>query len=255
MTITVAMSTIEAVMLASVRIAAFLVVAPPFSHRGIPSRIKAMLSVGLALAVLPRLEVHTEGLSTGDYLGALVTQVLVGAGLGFVVQLIFSAVTAAGSMIDLSGGFQMAQAYDPGSQVNGAQFTRLFQMLTIVLLFSTGAYQVMLTGLAQSFDVVPVVGGTLDTGRLAQSLTEGLTRMFVCALQISGPLVVVLFLADAALGLVTRVAPALNAFVLGFPLKILLTLTLGVYVLLAVPEMVTSLSGQVVSAFNDVLGG
>ena len=59
--------------------------------------------------------------------------------------------------------------------------------------------------------------------------------MFLAAVQIAGPLLVVLFLADAGLGLLTRVAPALNAFALGFPLKILLTLTLAAVVFVALP--------------------
>ena len=78
--------------------------------------------------------------------------------------------------------------------------------------------------------------------------------MFVCALQIAGPLILVLFLADAGLGLVTRVAPALNAFVLGFPLKILLSLTFGVFVLLGLPEMVSSLTGKLLMSFADMMG-
>ena len=252
MTVTIALSAVEAIALAGVRIAAFLIIAPPFNHRGLSGQVKAMLSIGLALAVSPRLDT-TGGMTTAQFVTSLTLQVVIGAGLGFVVHVLFSSITAAGSLIDNFGGFQIAQAYDPGSQINGAQFTRLFQMTAIVLLFASGAYQVMLTGLATSFDVVPV-GAGLDLTLLAATLTETITRMFVCALQIAGPLVVVLFLADAGLGLVTRVAPALNAFVLGFPLKILLTLVFGVFVLLALPEMVSALTGRAVAGFADVLG-
>jgi flagellar biosynthetic protein FliR len=66
--------------------------------------------------------------------------------------------------------------------------------------------------------------------------------MFVAALQVAGPLIAVLFLADVGLGLLTRVAPALNAFALGFPLKILLTVALGVSAYLALPNVVAALT-------------
>ena len=68
--------------------------------------------------------------------------------------------------------------------------------------------------------------------------------MFLSAVQIAGPLLVVLFLADIGMGLLTRVAPALNAFALGFPLKILLTLIFSAVVFLALPRIVASLADQ-----------
>jgi flagellar biosynthetic protein FliR len=70
--------------------------------------------------------------------------------------------------------------------------------------------------------------------------------------QIAGPLLVVLFLADAGLGLLTRVAPALNAFALGFPLKILLTVSLAAVVFVAMPSVVSSLTGEAVGLLTGV---
>ena len=154
-------------------------------------------------------------------------------------------------MIDLFGGFQLASAFDPMSMTNGAQWSRLYQLTTIVLLFASNAYQVMIAGLARTFDALPL-GSGLDLAALAHTLTTGLTDMFVAALQIAGPLIAVLFLADVGLGLLTRVAPALNAFALGFPLKILLTLTLGVTAYLALPNVVAALTDSSISALLGV---
>jgi flagellar biosynthetic protein FliR len=77
-------------------------------------------------------------------------------------------------------------------------------------------------------------------------MVHGVTQMFLASVQIAGPLLVVLFLADAGLGLLTRVAPALNAFALGFPLKIFLTVTLAAVVFVAMPSVVSSLTGEAV---------
>jgi flagellar biosynthesis protein FliR len=78
-------------------------------------------------------------------------------------------------------------------------------------------------------------------------MTGAVGQMLVSAVQITGPLLVVLFLADVGLGLLTRVAPALNALALGFPLKILITLILGGMILVALPGIVSSLTGQAVA--------
>ncbi len=236
-------------MLAGVRVTAFLVIAPPFSHNAIPARVKAMLGVGLALAVAPRVTPGYSPLEIGPFLVALLMQIFVGLFLGFLVMLAFSAVQSAGSLIDLFGGFQMAQAYDPQSMINGAQFSRLFHLTALALLFSTDGYQLVLGGLIRSFTAVPVTM-TLSAAPSGEGLVIAASELFLSAVQIAGPMIVVLFLADVGLGLLTRVAPAINAFSLGFPLKILITLVFGGVVFLALPRVVAALTEAAVESMG-----
>jgi flagellar biosynthetic protein FliR len=232
---------LEATALACVRITAFLVLAPPFSHSAVPMRIRAMLGVGLGLAVSPVAAAGYERLDTGAFMLALVGQAITGALLGFLVMVIFSAIQGSGHLIDTFGGFQLAQAYDPGMAINGAQFTRLFQMTAIVLLFASDGYQLVLGGLFRSFDAIPVTG-MIDLTRPTEALIAAVGQTMLSAVQIAGPLLIVLFLADVGLGLVTRVAPALNAFAMGFPVKIALTLGLVGFVYVALPSVVAALA-------------
>ena len=166
-------------------------------------------------------------------------QVVVGLALGFLIQLAFAALQSAGGLIDLFGGFQLAQGYDPQSLVNGAQFTRLFQITAIALLFTTNGYQMVVAGITRSFTAIPV-GGIPDFSVMGEALAKGFGQMFLAAVQIAGPLILVLFLADAGLGLLTRVAPALNAFSLGYPLKILITISFAGVVYVLLPGVVSS---------------
>ncbi len=248
---TLSLGWLEAVGLATVRMTAFLVIAPPFSYRAIPTRVKAMLGVALALAVSPRVTVGYEPLETGPFFTALALELLVGAMLGFLVSLVFAAVQTAGNLIDMFGGFQMAQAFDPGSMVNGAQFTRLFQMTALALMFASGAYQLVIGGIVRSYDALPL-GGGLNMAASAEILVMSLSNMMLAAVQIAGPLLVVLFLADAGLGLLTRVAPALNAFALSFPIKILLTVSLVGMVVVVLPEVVSALADDAFSLMRQV---
>lgn len=248
---TLPLAQVETVMLASVRFAAFLVIAPPFSHRAIPAQVKVMLALGLALAVAPRLEpLADEGTTT--FVAALVTQALTGAALGFVVMMVFSAVQSAGGLVDMFGGFQVAAGYDPLGMTSGAVFQRFYQLLALVLLFVTDGHLVVVAGLVRTFDAVPL-DGTVDTARLAQTLSDGLGQMFVAALQIAGPMLVVLFLADVGLGLLTRVAPALNAFALGFPLKVMLTLLMAGFAVVGLPHVIEGLTGHSVAELLGVV--
>jgi flagellar biosynthetic protein FliR len=240
---------LEATMLAGVRLVAFFVIAPPFSYRAFPGTVKVILGLGLAIGVAPRVAVGYEQLETGPFLLALLTQLVVGLSLGFLVFLVFAAVQSAGALIDLFGGFTLAQAFDPQSQVNGAQFTRLFQMTALALLFTSGGYQLIVGGLVRSFDAVPLTG-TFAVDGLASMLVTAMSQMFLATLQIAGPLVVVLFLADVGLGLLTRVAPALNAFQMGFPIKIGLTVLFAGALFMALPSVVSSLTGDAVEAIT-----
>jgi flagellar biosynthesis protein FliR len=230
---------LEGVLLAGVRIVAFLVIAPPFSDTAIPNQIRVMLGLALALAVSPTVAAGRQPLDTGPFIENLIMQVLIGVLLGFLIQLAFAAVQSAGGLIDLFGGFQLAQAFDPQSLVNGAQFTRLFQMTAIALLVTTNGYQMVIAGIIRSFTAIPL-GVAVNMSVTSKTLIDGMTQMFLASVQIAGPLILVLFLADAGLGLLTRVAPALNAFSMGFPLKILITIMFSGVLFVLLPGIVSS---------------
>jgi len=253
-TVSVPVAGLLALLLASVRAAAFLVVSPPFDTQVMPGTVKALLSVALALPVAPGLAGHLPGLSTGALLASLVEQVLVGALLGFVTGLFFAAVQAAGDLLDVFGGLTVAFAFDPFSTSQSSVFGRFYHLIAVTLLFVTDGYQLMLRGFARSYRAVPL-DGALSLGTVAHTLSTGLVSMFVAALQIAGPLVAVLFCADVALGLLNRVSPALNAFSLGFPAKILLTFALAGTAIATLPPAVHGLVDQAVRAMLAVAGG
>ena len=98
-------------------------------------------------------------------------------------------------------------------------------------------------------------GRVLSLTTLGRILTHGIGDMFVAALQIAGPLLAVLFCADLALGLLNRAAPALNAFSLGFPAKILLVLSLGGAAIGLLPKAIHALIVPAVEAVVTVSGG
>jgi len=237
--------------LAAVRVTVFLVVAPPFNHGAIPGTVKAMLGVGLALAMASTLTVPVD-LTATTFIGMAVSEAVVGGGLGVLVALVFSAVQSAGRLIDMLGGFELGQAFDPMTMTNSGPFGRFYQLIAVVLLFVSDGYQLVVGGLARSFDALPL-GVMLDLGALAGNLASGITQLFLAAIQVAGPLIAVLFLADVGLGLLTRVAPALNAFALGFPLKILITLTLGAITVAALPGVVSWLSDEAFRGIGEVV--
>lgn len=245
MSITIDFVWLEAFMLTMMRMIGFVIIAPPFSYGAFPMRIKSMFAVVLALAVSPRTTVGHELLSTGDFIGQVILEILTGFTFGFLVFAIFAAVQSAGSLIDMFSSLQMAQAFDPSLQMASSPFSRLFQLTAMVLLFATGGYQLVLLGLANTFDAIPL-GQALSAADSAQAAIDATGQTLIGAVQIAGPLVLVLVLTDVALGLVTRVAPALNAFALGMPLKVLMTLALLAVAVTSMPAIIEQLTDTAV---------
>jgi flagellar biosynthesis protein FliR len=246
-------STFVAFLLATARSAAWLVISPPFSSRVIPPRVKALLAAAFALLITPRIAATAPATELGPLLGALVMQVAIGVSLGFLTSLVFSAVQAAGDLIDLFGGFSLAFAFDPLMQTGNSVFGKVYGLLTTTLLFASGGHLLIMRGFLATFDALPL-NASLNLGDLGELLTRGVVQMFVSALQIAGPLIAVLFLADVGLGLLTRVAPALNAFSMGFPVKILVTLILVGMSFPLLPAVVNGLTQTSVEFMATLVG-
>ena len=236
-----------AIMLGAVRAGAWLMICPPFNSRLIPPQVKALLSVALALPMAPYLRTSVPSIETADIIACAALQVFVGAALGFITALLFAAVQAAGDLIDVFGGFTLAMAFDPLSQSQSSIFGRFYNLMAVTLLFASDGHQLVLRGFMQSYETLPL-DASFSMETFSKLLIEGIGEMFLAALQIAGPLIAVLFLTDVAFGLLNRVAPALNAFQLGFPAKIMLVLTLSGTAIALLPRALDTLIEKAVSA-------
>ncbi len=223
MTLTVSGEPLVAFLLASVRIVAWLAVVPPFSGRTLPAMAKVVLALGLAFAVAP--DGTSIPLGTVELLLNVGTQVLIGLAMGFVTYLLLAAVASAGSLIDVFGGFSLAQGFDPLAMHSNTVFGKFHQMLAVVLLFVSGGHLVVIGGLLRTFHFLPL-GTTPDWSGAPEVLMRAFDLFFVTAVQIALPMIAVLFVADLGLALLTKIAPQLQAINVMFPVKIGLTLLL-----------------------------
>jgi flagellar biosynthesis protein FliR len=224
-TISLATEPVLAYLLASLRIVSWLFLVPPFAGRTVPAPAKVVLSIGLSFAIAP--SVVAAGVPTGQLqlLVVAFTQVLIGLSLGFVTQLILGAIAAAGSLIDVFGGFALAQAFDPLSMQMNTVFGKFHQLLATMLLFTSGGHLVIIGGLLKTFEFLPL-GESPRFDGTPEMLITAFSMFFLTAVQIALPMIAVLFIADLGLALLTKVAPQMNALNVMFPAKIGLTLLL-----------------------------
>jgi flagellar biosynthetic protein FliR len=224
MTLSLAGEPLIAYLLASVRIVAWLAIVPPFSSRAVPAMAKVVLSLGLAFAVTPAMAGDIP-VGFAELAVNVVTQVLIGAGMGFVTYLLFQAIATAGSLIDMFGGFALAQGFDPLGLTMNTVFGKFHQMLATMLLFASGGHLLVIGGLLKTFQFLPL-GHSPDLNGPTDMLVTAFGMFFTTAVQIALPMIAVLFIADLGLALLTKVAPQLNAINVMFPAKIGLTLLL-----------------------------
>lgn len=225
MTVAVAVPWLLGLVMASVRAVAWLAIAPPFNSRMVPASVKVVFAVAMSLPVASRLSTQMTDASVANLITSTVLQVFTGFALGFVTYLMFAAMQAVGDLLDLFGGFTLAAAYDPLSNAQTSIFGRFANLLSVTLLFTLNGHVLVVRGFTSSYDAIPL-DAAVKPDVLAHVLTDGVGMFMLSALQIAAPLIAVLFLVDVCLGLLTRVAPSLNAFQLGFPAKILATLLL-----------------------------
>jgi len=241
-----------AFILALVRASTWVIICPPFSNSAIP--VMAKIGIALALAFNMAHTVQHYALPSSDVgiLTQVVVQALVGFVLGFVVLLFVSAVTAAGSLIDLFSGMNLPAAIDPLSLQQTPIIGQFFNMICMALIFTSGADLVIVNGFLRSFSAIGTSLPAVSSGGLANVLTGDLTTFFAAAVEIAAPVIAVLFVTQVVLALLAKAAPQINVFVFGFPLQITMAL-LGVgLALVALPADVVNLVGR---ATSQLYGG
>ncbi|MDA8483483.1 flagellar type III secretion system protein FliR [Pseudomonas resinovorans] len=207
------------------RIAAMLMTMPIIGTQLVPTRVRLYLALAIAVVLVPTLPPmpQVDAINVGNIL-LIGEQILVGALLGFVLQLFFHAFVVAGQIISMQMGLGFASMVDPTNGVSVPVLGQFYLMLVTLLFLAMNGHLVVFEILAESFVTLPVGGGLLTNhywevaGKLGWVMGAGLL--------LSLPAITALLVVNLAFGVMTRAAPQLNIFSIGFPL----TLALGLVI-------------------------
>ena len=209
------------------RILGLLMVAPVFGHRAVPARVKIGLGIFIALILSPTLPPMPDvGLGSWHGLFILVQQLLIGMAIGFIMRVVFAAADAAGEIVGLQMGLGFASFFDPQSAGQTLVMARFFNMLAVLVFLAVNAHLLLLGVLVESFQTLPISQQPLSAAGFYNVAAFGST-VFAVGLQLALPLITILLVTNLALGILTRSAPQLNLFAIGFPI----TLGVGLIVL------------------------
>ena len=242
--------------LMSLRIGALFATAPVLSSRNVPMRVRGALTVALSLAILPLAAeaagpIPTDGVT---YVVLALKEVMIGATIGLIAQMLFAAVQLAGSFIDISAGFAIATTIDPVNNTNLTVLGRAYSMIVTAAFISVGGHLFLIQGVLASFTLVPATHMP-EMGVFVQGVTQGAAGLFVIALQLAAPLMAALFISDVAFGIMSRAAPQMNVFAVGLPFKVAVALVGSAFLLPAFITHFDNTADRMFSSLSDILTG
>lgn len=203
------------------RIAALLVSEPLLGHRAIPIRARmafALVLAWLLATVLP--PPPPVGLASAEGLLIAVQQILIGVTLGFSMRLLLAAVEMAGSVAGLSMGLGFAVFYDPQNSAQVPVLGQFMGLMAILVFFAINGHLMVIAALAESFRILPISPTPLAAGGFqAVALAGG--QLFVIGVLLALPVLAALLIVNVAMGVMSRAAPQLNLFAVGFPLTLI----------------------------------
>jgi flagellar biosynthetic protein FliR len=202
------------------RVLALFTAMPVLGSRNVPARVRVALAAFIAWAAQPGLPaMPVVALDTPLAAELVVQQVLIGVSLGFAVRVLFAAVEFAGELVGLQMGLNFAGFFDPVTASQGTATARFFGTTVSWLFIVVNGHLLVIAALAQSFGSFPV--GPEPFGFLKSALPHRWgAEIFATGLWIALPLVTMLLFVNLVLGMISRVAPQLNIFAIGFPVTL-----------------------------------
>lgn len=212
---------IAAFFLPLVRILGLLTAAPPFSNAALPRRVRLGLGLAIAIALVPALPpLPAISPASGVGLMLLAQQMLIGLAMGFAMRLAIAAVDYAGAAIGLQMGLGFATFYDPQNTAQTPVVSEFVSLLAILVLLSINGHLMILATLAKSFEAMPI-GATSFAQASWSNFANAGSIVFSTGLLLALPIVAAMLITNIALGVLTRAAPQLNLFAIGFPLTLI----------------------------------
>ena len=204
-----------------VRIGAFVMVMPVVAGSFVPLKVRLLLSIALTIVIAP--VIPTESTPEVLSVAGLVTitqEIAIGVCLGFLVQLVFDAIALGGQVIGMSMGLGFAVFIDKASGVNVPVIGQLFLVLGMLVFLAMDGHLALIQLLAESFYAWPMAAGGITESALAEILAWT-GQLFVFALKIALPAITSILVVNLAFGTMSRAAPTLNLFAVGFPVAML----------------------------------
>jgi len=231
-----AFTTLAAFSLLLVRPGMIILGTPFFGAIQAPPQLRVGLTVLFAVMTAPFVTMPAA-LTTSELVLVILREVAIGAALTLAIQVLIAGAEFAGQFIGYQIGLSMGSLIDPQSGVRNNILALLYANVTTIICFATNTHHTLLRALTDSYAALPIGLGHVDA-TLAAQVAKTLGLVFVIGVRLAAPVIVVLLLVELALGLIARVAPALNVITAGAPIRVVVGLLVLAASMTALPSIV-----------------
>ena len=229
------------------RIGSMMMAAPIFSTRQIPVRFRLLLAVLVTLLVQPVLpDVPLVAVFSPDALLIAIQQIAIGVTLGFLMQMAFQALIFGGQVMAYSMGLGFANMMDPTNGVQVPVVSQFWLILAMLAFVMMNGHLVLISAVVDTFTVLPVATDGLTRAGVWELLAWA-SRMFAAGVLMALPVIISLLLINVGMGVVSRAAPQLNIFAIGFPITLMMGFLL---IWMTLPQVMTGFGGLVTETFD-----
>ncbi len=216
------------------RITGFVFTSPFFGDRNLPLQVRLMLSLILTFAIFPLLnpvEVTVKTVPELFYLGII--ELLVGMSIGFFINLVFSGILLAGQVAGYQMGLAIANVFDPSTMNRQSVVSGILFWLSLLVFFLSDMHLLLVKSLVESFHYLPL-GLEFKLSDKVFDIQTVFANLFLVGAKVGSPIILTLLFIMISLGVITRLIPQMNIFIVGIPIQIII----GFFVLIAMAPIV-----------------
>ncbi len=208
-----------------VRITAFIYVAPFFSLRDVPQKVKVGFSLFLSIVLFQAVPMEAlKYQTTFDYAGLVINEALLGLIIGFFTNISYYILAFAGQMMDMEIGFSMVNEFDPVSKIQTTISSNYYSYLVLLMMLITNLHHHIIYAMADAFKIIPV-GEVIIKPEIYLLMLKFIRDYFIIGFRIVLPIFAATLLLNSILAILAKIAPQMNMFVIGLQLKVLVGLS------------------------------
>lgn len=235
------------------RVSAMVASSPVFGTRSVPTKVKVMTSLAITSVLVPILPAPELNVFSPIAIIVIAQQILIGLIIGFTVQLVFSAVITGGQIVAMQMGLGFSLMVDPQNGAQSPVLSQFYIVMVMLVYLAINGHLVLVEVLAESFNTMPISVKGLVAEDFLQVVKWG-ANIFAGGMAIALPAIASLLVVNIAFGVMTRSAPQLNIFAIGFPITMLLGFTLVMVTLPNISPKSISLFSEVYHLIQSILG-
>lgn len=214
------------------RVSTMLYIFPIFGSNQIPAYLKASLSALVAVVLVLALPPPVDHIfPMMEFVLQIALQILIGLIVGYTAFVVFMAILLAGQIIDIEMGFALANVIDPVSNIQQSLIGQFQNLLAFMFFLAIDGHHKLILVMSQSFEILPIGMAFHITDAWGLQIVALFGTIFSLALRLAFPIIAAMFLTDLILGLLSRLVPQMNVFVVGFPIKLALGLWVLIFIL------------------------